>query len=82
MADLVDGAEREALNGSAAFWESQVSHLLAQVDNIERNVLGCKPTTCEYRRLGRLVVRRAKNNAYLMRELGLTKRQLDGEEAL
>ena len=71
MADLVDAAEREYLEGGRDFWEREVATLLARVDNIERNMLGVEPTTCQLRRLGKQVVRKARGNPYLVRELGL-----------
>jgi len=73
VADSIRSSEEAALKGGVPYWKDRRAQLLAEVDSIERNFLPDedKPRTCELRRLGLLVWKKAKGNPYLRQELGL-----------
>lgn len=65
---------------NGAYWRGQVAALLAQVDNIERHITGETPTTCQLRRVGLAVVKRARSDphfrALLLRSVAFDKRDV------
>ena len=79
MADLVDAAESLKVlkdqdpESYTKYLEDRRCSLLMEVDSIDR-LLGTKPTHAEMKRVGRMVLRKARSNPYLARELGLPER--------
>ena len=76
MADLVDAAEElkslkeKDPESYKRYLEDRRCSLLMEVDSIDR-LLDTQPTHSEMKRVGRMVLRKAKKNPYLARELGL-----------
>jgi hypothetical protein len=76
VSDVIDGQIERIVNDESglAYWEDKVASMHMEITSIEVNILHRSPTSCELRRLGKLVWRKAKNNPYLCRELGLPER--------